>query len=132
MARARPWIEAFAPATVSNLGPGFDCLGLALRGPGDRVRARLSEKPGVKIVSIEGDGGKLPRESDKNTAGVAVAALLRTHAQEAGIELELFKGLPLGSGLGSSGASGSVGTSAASLTRYTSVSTRPIVPTTSS
>jgi homoserine kinase len=105
MARARPWIEAFAPATVSNLGPGFDCLGLALRGPGDRVRARLSEKPGVKIVSIEGDGGKLPREVDKNTAGVAVAALLRTHAPEAGIELELFKGLPLGSGLGSSGAS---------------------------
>jgi homoserine kinase len=105
MARARPWIEAFAPATVSNLGPGFDCLGLALRGPGDRVRARLSEKPGVRIVSIEGDGGKLPRESDKNTAGVAVAALLRAHAPEAGIEIELFKGLPLGSGLGSSGAS---------------------------
>ena len=80
MARARPWIEAFAPATVSNLGPGFDCLGLALRGPGDRVRARLSEKPGVKIVSIEGDGGKLPREADKNTAGVAVAGLLARHA----------------------------------------------------
>ena len=105
MARARPWIEAFAPATVSNLGPGFDCLGLALRGPGDRVRVRLSERPGVKIVGIEGDGGKLPREADRNTAGVAVAALLRQHAPEAGLELELYKGLPLGSGLGSSGAS---------------------------
>jgi homoserine kinase len=105
MARPRPWIEAFAPATVSNLGPGFDCLGLALRGPGDRVRARLSEKPGVKIVGIEGDGGKLPRAADRNTAGVAVAALLRRHAPEAGIEIELHKGLPLGSGLGSSGAS---------------------------
>ena len=105
MARPRPWIEAFAPATVSNLGPGFDCLGLALRGPGDRVRARLSEKPGVRIVAVEGDGGKLPREADRNTAGVAVLALLRRHAPEAGIELELHKGLPLGSGLGSSGAS---------------------------
>jgi homoserine kinase len=105
MARPRPWIEAFAPATVSNLGPGFDCLGLALRGPGDRVRARLSEQPGVKIVGIEGDGGKLPREADKNTAGVAVLGMLRRYAPDAGVEVELFKGLPLGSGLGSSGAS---------------------------
>jgi homoserine kinase len=105
MARPRPWIEAFAPATVSNLGPGFDCLGLALRGPGDRVRARLSERPGVRIVSVEGDGGKLPREAERNTAGVAALALLRQYAPEAGLELELHKGLPLGSGLGSSGAS---------------------------
>ena len=105
MARPRPWIDAFAPATVSNLGPGFDCLGLALRGPGDRVRARLSEQPGVRIVAIEGDGGKLPRDADRNTAGVAVAALLRRYAPEAGVELEVHKGLPLGSGLGSSGAS---------------------------
>lgn len=105
MARARPWIEAFAPATVSNLGPGFDCLGLALRGPGDRVRARLSERPGVRIVNIEGDGGKLPREAERNTAGVAALKLLELHAPDAGLELELFKGLPLGSGLGSSGAS---------------------------
>lgn len=105
MSRARPWIDAFAPATVSNLGPGFDCLGLALRGPGDRVRARLAEKPGVKIVAVEGDGGKLPREADRNTAGVAVTALLQRYAPGAGVELEVHKGLPLGSGLGSSGAS---------------------------
>lgn len=103
--RARPWIEAFAPATVSNLGPGFDCLGLAIRGPGDRVRARLAEGPGVRIVAVEGDGGKLPREADRNTAGVAVAGLLQRYAPGAGIELEVHKGLPLGSGLGSSGAS---------------------------
>ena len=55
MSRPRPWIEAFAPATVSNLGPGFDCLGLALRGPGDRVRARRAEAPGVRIAAVEGD-----------------------------------------------------------------------------
>lgn len=105
MSRPRPWIEAFAPATVSNLGPGFDCLGLALRGPGDRVRARRAEAPGVRIVAIEGDGGKLPRDEAKNTAGVAVTSMLRRHAPDAGVELEVYKGLPLGSGLGSSGAS---------------------------
>lgn len=100
-----PWIEAYAPATVSNLGPGFDCLGLALRGPGDTVRARTSDEPGVRLLQVSGDGGKLSLDSDKNTAAVAVRELLRHHAPSAGIELELDKGLPLGSGLGSSGAS---------------------------
>ncbi len=105
MSPPSPWVEAFAPATVSNLGPGFDCLGLALREPGDTVRARRSEAPGVRLLRIEGDGGKLPTDPARNTATVAVAEILRLHAPRAGVELELVKGLPLGSGLGSSGAS---------------------------
>jgi homoserine kinase len=105
MAAPRPWIEAFAPATVSNLGPGFDCLGLAVRGAGDRVRARRRDEPGVALVKVEGDGGKLPREVEKNTAAVAATWLIDRYAPGKGVELELYKGLPLGSGLGSSGAS---------------------------
>jgi homoserine kinase len=105
MSAPRPWIEAFAPATVSNLGPGFDCLGLAVRGSGDRVRARRRDEPGVALVKVEGDRGKLPREVDKNTAAVAAAWLIERYAPGRGVELELYKGLPLGSGLGSSGAS---------------------------
>jgi homoserine kinase len=105
MSAPRPWIEAFAPATVSNLGPGFDCLGLAVRGAGDRVRARRSDAPGVALSKVEGDGGKLPWAVDRNTAAVAAAWLLERHAPGRGVELELYKGLPLGSGLGSSGAS---------------------------
>lgn len=105
MSAPRPWIEAFAPATVSNLGPGFDCLGLAVRGAGDRVRARRRDEPGVALVKVEGDGGKLPREIEKNTAAVAAGWILERYARGKGVELELYKGLPLGSGLGSSGAS---------------------------
>jgi homoserine kinase len=105
MSTPRPWVEAFAPATVSNLGPGFDCLGLALRAPGDTVRVRKAPRPGVQILAIEGDGGELPREAEKNTAGVGAITLLQRHAQDAGVEIELRKGLPLRSGLGSSGAS---------------------------
>jgi homoserine kinase len=99
------WIEAFAPATVSNLGPGFDCIGLALSQQGDRVRARLRSQSGLVLSAVTGDQGRLPREIEKNTATVAVLALLERHAPRAGVELELHKGLPLGSGLGSSGAS---------------------------
>jgi homoserine kinase len=105
MSTPRPWFEAFAPATVSNLGPGFDCLGLALEKQGDRVRARRAEGTGVRLVAMTGDGGKLPREIDRNTATVAACELLARHAPDAAVELELHKGLPLGSGLGSSGAS---------------------------
>jgi len=104
--RPCPWIEAVAPSTLSNIGPGFDCLGMATNGPGDRVRARRRETPGVVLTRIEGDGGKLPCDRS-NTAVVAVQALLDrvTPNRKQGVELELFKGLPLGSGLGSSGAS---------------------------
>ena len=105
MNMVRPWVQAFAPATVSNLGPGFDCLGLALRERGDTVRARRGENPGVTILRIEGDGGRLPLDPALNTAAVAVQHILDRCAPKAGIELELTKGLPLGSGLGSSGAS---------------------------
>lgn len=103
----RPWIEAYAPATVSNLGPGFDCLGLAVHGPGDIVRARRRVQPGVVLSKISGDGGRLPLAADRNTACVAVTAMLERLglADSLGVELELVKGLPLGSGLGSSGAS---------------------------
>jgi homoserine kinase len=103
----RPWVEAFAPATVSNLGPGFDCLGLAVHGPGDIVRARRRAAPGVEMLRISGDNGRLPKHPRQNTACVAVNALLEKLglADRVGVELELSKGLPLGSGLGSSGAS---------------------------
>ncbi|MCA9663581.1 MAG: hypothetical protein KC486_34950, partial [Myxococcales bacterium] len=99
----RPWIEAFAPATVSNLGPGFDCLGLAIRGAGDRVRVRRSATPGVQLGRITGDKGRLPRDPEKNTASAVLQEMLRRFAPDAGLEVELDKGLPLGSGLGSSG-----------------------------
>ncbi|MGH1342176.1 MAG: homoserine kinase [Nannocystales bacterium] len=105
MTDVRPWVEAFAPATVSNLGPGFDCLGLALRERGDTVRARKGDSPGVTILRIEGDGGRLPLDAGRNTASVAVRHMLERFAPKASVELELKKGLPLGSGLGSSGAS---------------------------
>lgn len=98
-------VQAFAPATVSNLGPGYDCIGLALRRCGDTVRMRRRDAPGVELLDIRGDGGRLPREVKKNTATAALLELLADHAPDAGLSVELHKGLPLGSGLGSSGAS---------------------------
>jgi homoserine kinase len=98
-------IAVFAPATVSNVACGFDVLGFALDTPGDVVVAEASADPGVEIAAIEGDDGRLSRDPDRNTAGAAVAALLGRLGALRGIRLTIHKGIPLASGVGSSGAS---------------------------
>ena len=95
---------AFAPATVSNVACGFDVLGFALEEPGDEVTARFASA-GVHIDEITGDGGRLPRDAGRNTAGVAVSAFLKHTGDPRGIVLSIRKGLPLSSGLGGSAAS---------------------------
>ena len=98
---------AFAPATVSNVGCGFDVLGFALDHPGDEVTARFlsGSARGILIESIEGDNGRLPRDAARNTAGVAALALLTKLGERRGVGLSIRKGLPLSSGLGGSAAS---------------------------
>lgn len=99
-------VRVFAPATVANVGCGFDVLGFAIYGLGDFVTAKKSAEPGVRISSITGDRGMLTLESEKNTAGLAVLSLLNfLDDQKTGIELSIEKKMPLGSGLGSSAAS---------------------------
>jgi len=99
-------IRAFAPATVANVCCGFDILGFAVDNPGDEVRLTLRDDDLVQVISIEGDGGKLPREAEKNTASVAVLSFLKSIGSKQGVDIELKKNLPLGSGMGSSAASG--------------------------
>lgn len=109
-----PGIKVFAPATVSNVGCGFDILGFALEKPGDEIIARLSSEPGVRITQITGAAGRLPYEPEKNTAGVAVMSFLEHLGEtKVGIELEIHKKMPFGSGLGSSAASAVAGVVAA-------------------
>jgi homoserine kinase len=99
------WLKVFAPATVANVGPGYDVFGFALHEPGDVVEVRKIEEPGVRMAEVTGDGGKLPRDSSENTAGVAATEVRELLGAEAGVEIKLHKGMPLGSGLGSSAAS---------------------------
>jgi homoserine kinase len=100
-------VTAFAPATVANVGCGFDIMGFALKGSGDKVTVTLQNENGSEIISMSGPyAGLIPSDRDKNTAGVAVTAYLNATGNTGtrlGIGLE--KNLPLGSGLGSSAAS---------------------------
>jgi homoserine kinase len=104
---------AFAPASVGNVGVGFDILGHSVAALGDRVRAIRRAEPGVAIRSITGVIETLPLEAEKNTAGMSVLALCRELELPFGFELEIVKGIPLGSGLGGSAASAVAGVVAA-------------------
>jgi homoserine kinase len=99
------WVKAFAPATVANVCCGFDILGFAIDGKGDEVEVRLSDTPGVRMAKITGDDGKLPTDAARNTCSVAIRSYLNALGKDVGVDVELHKKLPLGSGMGSSAAS---------------------------
>lgn len=98
-------LRVFAPATVANVACGFDIFGFALETPGDELLVRMTSHPGVSIKSISGDNGRLSKDPMKNTAGVVILKLLEQLKCSQGVEIELHKKMPLGSGLGSSAAS---------------------------
>jgi homoserine kinase len=104
---------AFAPASVGNVAVGFDVLGYSAGFAGDRVRAVRTSQRGVRIAAIRGVVTDLPLECERNTAGMAVVALVEALGLDFGVELTIEKGIPLGSGLGGSAASAVAGVVAA-------------------
>jgi homoserine kinase len=106
-------VRVFAPASIGNVGCGFDVLGLCLEAPGDELEAWITDEPGVRINDITGDEGKLSREASMNTAGIAIQSFLTATGQVKGVTFDLHKKMPFGSGLGSSAASAVAGAFAA-------------------
>ncbi len=99
-------VKVFAPATVANVVCGFDVLGFAINEPGDEVHMKLVEKPCITITKITGDDGRLPLDPKKNTVSASVQHYLNHIGKpDLGVEIELHKKMPIGSGLGSSSAS---------------------------
>ena len=106
-------VRVFAPASVSNLGCGFDIFGMALERPGDEVVVRAAEGTGIVAVSVSGDGGRVPSDPERNAAALAVDGVLRRTGSTSGVAIEVRKGIPLASGLGGSAASAVAGAVAA-------------------
>ncbi|MFT3756441.1 MAG: homoserine kinase [Pseudoxanthomonas sp.] len=97
--------KAFSPASVGNVGVGFDILGHAIAGVGDTVSVRRIDEPVVRIVAIRGTTIDLPLDAPSNTAGAALIALRDELKLPFGFEVEIDKGIPLGSGMGGSASS---------------------------
>lgn len=102
-------VTAFAPASIGNVAVGFDMLGLAVAGVGDRVIAKRCDVDGITIAEVRGLDGEphpyLSTDPQKNTASIAAQALWDEHGGGHGVELSIHKGVPLQSGMGSSAAS---------------------------
>lgn len=96
-------IKIFSPATVANLSCGYDVLGCCLDAVGDQMLVRKNNLHKVRITKIT--GGDLPMEASQNVAGVAAQALLQALGSNQGFDIEIYKGIKSGSGIGSSAAS---------------------------
>jgi len=96
-------IRIFAPATIANLACGFDVLGLALESVGDEMVIRKCDSKGIFITKIIGQ--ELPLETENNVAGVAALTLCEKLNLDFGFEIEIYKNIKPGSGIGSSAAS---------------------------
>ncbi|MEL1264807.1 homoserine kinase [Pseudoxanthomonas putridarboris] len=96
---------AFSPASVGNVGVGFDILGHVIEGVGDTVTVRRIASPEVRIAAIRGVAMDLPLDAPGNTAGAALISLREALALPFGFEVDIDKGIPLGSGMGGSAAS---------------------------
>lgn len=94
---------AFGPATTGNAAVGFDVLGFAAGVIGDEVTVQRVASPGVRITRLSDPA--LPTQADRNTASVALLAMIDELGLEFGFDLEITKGIPIGSGLGGSAAS---------------------------
>jgi homoserine kinase len=106
-------VNVFAPATIANLGCGFDVMGLAIDAPGDELILSFNTDKKLVIKKITGDKGKLSYDAKKNTSTVAIQAMLDELKSKQGFDVVLKKKMPLGSGLGSSAASSVAGVYAA-------------------
>jgi homoserine kinase len=113
---------AFAPATISNIAVGFDLLGMAIDHVGDTVSLKRADKPGLTIESIESTAS-LPYDAEKNSVTIAIQEMMSDLGLDFGLSVKIKKGIPLGSGLGGSGASAVAG-----LCALNGFLTKPLTP----
>jgi homoserine kinase len=95
-----------APASSANLGPGFDCLAVALEL---RNRVEITAGGGELSVSVHGEGaGSVPRDG----SNLFVRAFASVGADPAGLAFAMRNAVPFARGLGSSAATIAAGVAA--------------------
>jgi len=97
-------VKVYAPASISNLGSGFDVIGVAIDRPGDFVVVERQKEPGFRF-SVHADGVEVPSSPQENVAAHVASLMINEFKPPFGLKMVLHKKMPVGSGLGSSGAS---------------------------
>ena len=104
---------ASAPASIGNVGVGFDILGQAFDAARDVVTVHRDERPGVRLVQVAGLVSSLPATARTNTTLAAAEAVLKAAGEPCGLRVSIVKGVPVAAGMGGSAASAVAGAAAA-------------------
>lgn len=99
------WASASAPASIGNVGVGFDILGQAFDAARDTVIAVREDEPGIRLGDVSGVVSSLPADPASNTALAAAKAVLDAAGNPFGMRLSIDKGVPIAAGMGGSAAS---------------------------
>ncbi|WP_459911431.1 homoserine kinase [Desulfotomaculum defluvii] len=95
-------IKVRVPATTANMGPGFDCLGMALELYNE---IHMTLAPGEKTIDIEGEGFADIKRDESNIVWRAAQRVFREVGFEnPGLRIKLVNQIPTSRGLGSSAA----------------------------
>lgn len=119
---------ASAPASIGNVGVGFDVLGLAFDAARDVVTATREDAPGVRLGRVAGLVTSLPPEPARNTALAAAAALLGAVEAPFGVRLDIHKGVPVSAGMGGSASSAVAAAAAVNALLDTPLETAALLP----
>ena len=100
-------VKVVAPSTSANLGPGFDVFGLAHNAFQDTIEIEVTSHARRRVtVEVTGvDQHSISCEPSKNTAGLVAKHVAERLPSGYGLLIHVKKGIPVGKGLGSSGAS---------------------------
>jgi homoserine kinase len=98
-------VTTYAPASIANLGPGFDVFGIALEDLGDTITLVVVPEKGVRVSIVGVDADSIPVNAVENSAGAVLNHFIEKHHPDHGFRVNIEKGVPPGKGMGSSGAS---------------------------
>lgn len=106
-------ITIFSPATIANVGPGFDIMGFAINQPGDIISLEVIKERSHQIVNKT--SFDLPLDPDKNASSVSLSAFLNHIGSKEKFLITFLEKIQPGSGIGSSAASSAGSVFAANL-----------------
>ena len=100
-------IRVFAPATVANMGCGFDIMGMTLDAVGDVLKVEAAEGDGVEDgIRIENrSAAALPEDPERNVITPALRAFMAVYGAPLSVKVTVEHKITPGSGIGSSAAS---------------------------
>ena len=93
-----------APATIANVGPGYDIFAMALENPRDEFEISINDTGKINL-EIENNTENIPIGISKNTAGLAIQEFIKRFEFSIGVNVKIFKKIHSGGGMGTTGAS---------------------------